>query len=61
LKADLDNEGILVSKDCFIFLPYICYMRWAGYVARVGERRGAYRVWVGKPGGRDHFEDPGVH
>ena len=27
-------------------------MRWAGYVARVGERRGVYRVLVGKPEGR---------
>jgi len=24
-------------------------MRWAGHVARVGERRGVYRVLVGKP------------
>jgi len=27
-------------------------MRWAGYVARMGEGRGAYRVLVGKPEGR---------
>jgi len=27
-------------------------MRWAGHVARVGERRGAYRVLVGKPEGK---------
>ena len=27
-------------------------MRWAGYVARMGERRGVYRVLVGKPGGK---------
>jgi hypothetical protein len=27
-------------------------LRWAGHVARVGERRGAYRVLVGKPEGR---------
>jgi len=27
-------------------------MRWAGYVARMGERRGAYRVLVGKPEGK---------
>ena len=26
-------------------------MRWAGYIARMGERRGVYRVWVGKPEG----------
>jgi hypothetical protein len=24
-------------------------MRWAGHVARVGERRGVYRVLMGKP------------
>jgi len=24
-------------------------MRWAGHVARMGERRGLYRVLVGKP------------
>jgi len=27
-------------------------MRWAGYVARMGEERGLYRVLVGKPEGR---------
>jgi len=27
-------------------------MRWAGHVARVGERRGVYRVLVGKPEGK---------
>ena len=27
-------------------------MRWAGYVARMGEERGVYRVLVGKPEGR---------
>ena len=27
-------------------------MRWAGYVARVGERRGVYRVVVWKPEGK---------
>jgi hypothetical protein len=26
-----------------------------------GERRGEYRVLVGKPGGRNHLENPGVH
>jgi hypothetical protein len=24
-------------------------MRWAGYVARIGEKRNAYRILVGKP------------
>ena len=27
-------------------------MRWAGHVARMGKRRGAYGVLVGKPGGK---------
>jgi hypothetical protein len=27
-------------------------MRWAGHAARVGERRGAYRILVGKPEGK---------
>ena len=35
-------------------------MRWAGHVARMGERRGVYRVLVGKPEGkrpRHRWED----
>ena len=28
-------------------------MRWAGHVARMGERRGVYRVLVGKCGGKE--------
>jgi len=35
-------------------------MRWAGHVARVGERRVVCRVLVGKPDGKRHLEDPGV-
>ena len=35
-------------------------MRWAGHSARVGERRGVYRVVVGKPEGKNHFEDRGL-
>jgi hypothetical protein len=35
-------------------------LRWAGHVARMGERRGAYRALVGKPGGGDHLKDPGI-
>ena len=27
-------------------------MRWAGHVARMGEERGVYRVFMGKPEGR---------
>jgi hypothetical protein len=27
-------------------------MRWAGHVARIGQKRGAYRILVGRPEGR---------
>ena len=32
-------------------------MKWAGHVGRMGERRGVYRVLVGKPGEKNHLED----
>ena len=35
-------------------------MRWVGHVARMGERRGVYRVLMGKPEGKDHLGDPSV-
>jgi hypothetical protein len=33
-------------------------LRWAGHVARIGERRGAYRDLVGKPEGSRPLERP---
>ena len=33
-------------------------MRWAGHVARVGNRRGVYRVLVGKPEEKGPFGRP---
>jgi len=33
-------------------------MRWAGHVARMGERRSAYRVLVGKPEGKKPLGKP---
>jgi hypothetical protein len=29
-------------------------MKWVGHVARMGEKRNAYRVLVGKPEGKNH-------
>ena len=34
--------------------------RWAGHVARMGERRDVCRVLVGKPDGKRHFGKPDV-
>ena len=36
-------------------------MRWVGYVACMGNRRCAYRVWWGALRERDHLEDLGRH
>jgi hypothetical protein len=33
-------------------------MKWAGHVARMGERRNGYRVLVGKPEGKRPVERP---
>jgi len=35
-------------------------MRWEVHVARMGERRGNYRVWWGNLWERDDREDPGI-
>jgi hypothetical protein len=35
--------------------------RWAEHVARMGERRGVYRIWWGNLRERDHLGDPFVH
>jgi hypothetical protein len=33
-------------------------MRWAGHVARIGEKRNAYRILVGKPEGKRPLRRP---
>jgi hypothetical protein len=35
-------------------------MRWAGHIARMGERRNAYRILVRKPKEGAHWEHQGV-
>jgi hypothetical protein len=50
----------LYSSPCIIRVIKSRRLRWAGHMARMGERRGAYRALVGKPEGRNHLEDPGV-
>jgi hypothetical protein len=35
-------------------------LRWVGHVARMGERRDAYRALVGKPEGRRPLERPKI-
>jgi hypothetical protein len=35
-------------------------MTWAGHVTRMGEKRNAYRILVGNPEGKHHWEDQDV-
>jgi len=48
---------LIFSKN---FVPNISHSKknWAGYVAHMGEERGVYRVFMGKPEGRRPLERP---
>jgi hypothetical protein len=50
----LHNEGIRdsYSSPSIIRIIKSRRMRWAGHVARMGEKRKAYRLLVGKPEGK---------
>jgi hypothetical protein len=51
---ELHNEELhhLYSSPSIIRIMKARRMRWAGHVARMGEKRNAYRLLVGKPGER---------
>jgi hypothetical protein len=50
----LQNEELcdLYSSPSIIRIIRLRRMRWAGHVARMGEKRNAYRLLVGKPEGK---------
>ena len=50
----LHNEELndLYSSPNIVRVIISRRMRWAGHVARMGERRGVYRILVGKPEGK---------
>ena len=54
----LHNEELndLYSSPIVVRVIKSRRMRWAGYVARMGEEREVYRVLVGKPEGRRPLE-----
>jgi hypothetical protein len=56
----LHNEELhkLYSSPGIIKMMKSRRMRWAGHVARVGEKRNAYRISVGKPEGKRPLERP---
>jgi hypothetical protein len=53
-RRKLDNEELrdLYSSPSIIRIFKWRKMRWAGHVARMGEKRIAYRLLVGKPEGK---------
>jgi hypothetical protein len=44
----------LYSSPSIIRIIKLRRMRWAGHAARMGEKRNAYRLLVGKPDGKNH-------
>jgi hypothetical protein len=50
----LHNEELhdLYSSPCIIRIIKSRRIRWAGHVARMGEKRNAYRLLVGEPDGK---------
>jgi hypothetical protein len=56
----LHNEELnyLYSSPSIIRIMKQRKMRWAGQVARMGEKRNAYRLLVGKPEGRSPLGRP---
>jgi hypothetical protein len=50
----LHNEELhdLYSSSSIIRIIKSSRMRWAGHVARMGEKRNAYRLMAGKPDGK---------
>ena len=51
-KLDKDELNDLYSSPNIVRVIKSRRMRWAWHVARMGERRNAFRVLVGKPEGR---------
>jgi hypothetical protein len=53
-RRKLHNEELhdLYSSPSKIRIIKSRRMRWADHVARMGEKRNAYRLFVGKPGGK---------
>jgi hypothetical protein len=58
----LHNEELhnLYSSPSIIRMIKSRRVRWAGHVARMGEKRNACRILVGNPEGKNHWKDQAV-
>jgi hypothetical protein len=56
---NLHNEELhsLYSSPSAIRMMKSRRMRWAGQVARMWEKRNAYRFFVGKPEGKNNYKE----
>jgi hypothetical protein len=52
LRYELNKLNNLYSSPNIIRVAKSRRMRWAGHIARMGEKRGVYRILVGRPEGR---------
>ena len=59
-KLPYEELNDLYSSPNIVFVIKSKRMRWAGHVARMRERRGVYRLLVGKLRARDHLGDLGL-
>jgi hypothetical protein len=57
-KLHTDELHNLYSSSNIVRMIKSRRMRWAGHVARMGERRGVYRVLVGRPVGKSPLGRP---
>jgi hypothetical protein len=58
----LQNEELNILHSSPNIIPVITQrkLRWAGHVARMGEKRVTYRILEGKPEGETHLQDPSI-
>jgi hypothetical protein len=54
IKLHNEEPCDLYSSSSIIRIIKSRRMRWAGHVARMGEKRNSYRLLVGKPEGKSH-------
>jgi hypothetical protein len=59
-KLHSDELHSLYSSPNIVRVIKSRRMRWAKHVARMGEGTGVYRILVGRPEGKKHWEDIGV-
>jgi len=57
-KGHNEELNALYSSPNIVWVIKKSRMRWAVHVARMGERRGVYRVLVGKPEGKSPLGRP---